>query len=158
MEGTSDVSNKEEFIAAHTNDAPLLPRTPPESPSSQAETTTNCEDPLFLGLRSDSAGSEENLSKLSNSSSEYIPDGVNSKSGQGRLRRVKRKHAYNTRPSEKLTAALFLTVRGVENVFIYVWIAKDLAWTQSWYYASWIFGVLALVISFAALLRLEHAS
>jgi len=145
MEDTSVVSNKEEVSAADLNEKPLLSRTPPESPCSQAESASNSEEPLFLWLRSDSAGSVENL-----------PVGGSSTSGQGRLRRIRRKHAYNTRPSEKLTAALFLTVRGVENVFIYVWIAKDLAWTQSWYYASWIFGVLALVISFAALLRLEH--
>ena len=43
---------------------------------------------------------------------------------------IRRRHAYNTRPSEGLSASLFLTVRGADNLFIYAWIFKDLAWTQ----------------------------
>lgn len=38
----------------------------------------------------------------------------------------------------------YLTVRGSENFHIYLWIAKDLAWTQDSYWPSMIFGSLAL--------------
>ena len=71
----------------------------------------------------------------------------------GRRSASSRRHAYNTRPSEKISASLFLTVRGAENIFIYVWTLKDLSWTQSWYFNCWVFGILALVISFLAGIR-----
>ncbi len=39
----------------------------------------------------------------------------------------------------------YFTVRGSENFHIYLWIAKDLAWTQDSYYPAMIFGSLALI-------------
>lgn len=39
---------------------------------------------------------------------------------------------------------MYFTVRGAENVHIYLWIMKDLAWTQKWYVVSWIFGISAI--------------
>ena len=39
---------------------------------------------------------------------------------------------------------VYFTVRGAENFHIYLWIAKDLCWTQSWYYPAYIFGSAAL--------------
>lgn len=39
---------------------------------------------------------------------------------------------------------VYFTVRGSENFHIYLWIAKDLAWTQSWYFPSLVFGIAAL--------------
>ena len=38
----------------------------------------------------------------------------------------------------------YTTVRGAENFHIYLWIAKDIAWTQDLYYPAMIFGSLAL--------------
>jgi hypothetical protein len=38
----------------------------------------------------------------------------------------------------------YLTVRGSENFHICLWIAKDLSWTQNWYWESMIFGSMAL--------------
>ena len=68
--------------------------------------------------------------------------------------RERRRHAYNSAPTEKLTVSeVFLSVRGVENLFIYAWIMKDLSWTQCWYYPSWVFGILALGLSLFALGR-----
>lgn len=39
---------------------------------------------------------------------------------------------------------LYFSVRGAENFHIYLWIIKDLAWTQKWYVVSWIFGLSAI--------------
>lgn len=39
---------------------------------------------------------------------------------------------------------VYFTVRGAENFHIYLWIAKDLSWTQSWYLPSLFFGITAL--------------
>lgn len=38
----------------------------------------------------------------------------------------------------------YFTVRGSENFHIYLWVAKDLAWTQDAYWPSMIFGSMAL--------------
>lgn len=38
----------------------------------------------------------------------------------------------------------YFMMRPIENVHIYLWILKDLAWTQDWYYPAMIFGILAL--------------
>lgn len=39
---------------------------------------------------------------------------------------------------------MYFSVRGAENFHIYLWIMKDLAWTQKWYIISWIFGISAI--------------
>ena len=39
---------------------------------------------------------------------------------------------------------MYFSVRGAENFHIYLWILKDLAWTQKWYGMSWTFGILAI--------------
>ena len=39
----------------------------------------------------------------------------------------------------------YYMLRPVENVHIYVWIIKDLSWSQDWYYPTLIFGALALL-------------
>ena len=57
------------------------------------------------------------------------------------------RHSYNTNPDSALSSQSFFSVRGLDNVFIYFWIAKDLSWTQSWYYPSWVFGICALAVS-----------
>lgn len=41
-------------------------------------------------------------------------------------------------------SSLLFTNRGAENVHVYLWILKDLSWTQGFYYPSIIFGALAL--------------
>lgn len=38
----------------------------------------------------------------------------------------------------------YFTVRGSENFHIYLWVAKDLAWTQDSFWPSLLFGVAAL--------------
>eukprot|EP01039_Chlorochromonas_danica_P007052 gene7052-7798_t len=40
---------------------------------------------------------------------------------------------------------IYFTVRGSENFHIYLWIAKDLAWSERWYYAALTAGIAALV-------------
>jgi hypothetical protein len=39
----------------------------------------------------------------------------------------------------------YYMMRPIENIHIYLWILKDLAWSQDWYYPALIFGTLALV-------------
>eukprot|EP01032_Pedospumella_encystans_P019356 gene19356-22006_t len=39
---------------------------------------------------------------------------------------------------------MYFSIRGAENFHIYLWILKDLAWTQKWYGMSWTFGILAI--------------
>lgn len=39
---------------------------------------------------------------------------------------------------------MYFSVRGAENFHIYLWILKDLAWTQKWYGMSWTFGICAI--------------
>lgn len=39
----------------------------------------------------------------------------------------------------------YYTIRGCENFHIYLWIAKDLAWTQNWYWPAMLFGSAALL-------------
>lgn len=46
--------------------------------------------------------------------------------------------------SGALDLEYFITTRGAENVHIYLWIAKDLSWTQDWEVTSMLFGVAAL--------------
>ena len=38
----------------------------------------------------------------------------------------------------------YYMMRPVENIHIWIWILKDLAWAQDWYYPALIFGILAL--------------
>lgn len=49
---------------------------------------------------------------------------------------------------------VYFTVRGAENFHIYLWIAKDLCWTQSWYYPAYFFGSSAMAW---CLILLYHA-
>jgi hypothetical protein len=39
---------------------------------------------------------------------------------------------------------VYFTVRGAENFHIYLWILKDLAWSQSWTEMAWLFGLSAI--------------
>lgn len=57
-------------------------------------------------------------------------------------------------PKRKWSLSWYLSPRGGENLHIYIWILKDLAWAQSWYVAGLLFGALAMVWS---LYLLEHA-
>ena len=61
--------------------------------------------------------------------------------------------AYRTLPDEAWSPDIYLSVRGSENFLIYIWIAKDLSWTQNWYYSTHIFGVSALFCSFLTICR-----
>lgn len=40
---------------------------------------------------------------------------------------------------------VYFTVRGSENFHIYLWIAKDLSWTQGWVIPALVFGIAALL-------------
>ena len=55
-------------------------------------------------------------------------------------------------PTIPLSISYVLSIRGSENMHLYLWILKDLAWTQEWYYPSWIFGSLAVLWSLWLLL------
>lgn len=50
-------------------------------------------------------------------------------------------------PKRDWSLSWYLSLRGGENFHIYIWILKDLAWAQSWYWAGHIFGGLAIVWS-----------
>ena len=47
-------------------------------------------------------------------------------------------------PQFQLSLKFFFSVRGAENFHLYLWLIKDLAWAQSWYYSGHIFGFLAI--------------
>ncbi len=51
----------------------------------------------------------------------------------------------------------YYTVRGTENFHIYLWIAKDLAWSENWYWPAMIFGSGALAWCFVLLSHAIHA-
>ena len=42
----------------------------------------------------------------------------------------------------------FLSVKTVENIHSYLWVLKDLSWTQNWYWPGLIFGSIAMLLSF----------
>lgn len=46
--------------------------------------------------------------------------------------------------TRRWTPKVLFSMRGSENFHIYLWIAKDICWTQKNYYGSIIFGSLAL--------------
>ena len=50
-------------------------------------------------------------------------------------------------PEHALSLKFFLSIRGSENFHLYLWLIKDLAWAQSWYYCGHIFGSLAVIWS-----------
>lgn len=41
----------------------------------------------------------------------------------------------------------FLSVKTAENVHTYLWVLKDLSWTQNWYWSGLIVGALAMALS-----------
>lgn len=43
----------------------------------------------------------------------------------------------------------FLSVKTAENIHTYLWITKDLSWTQNWYWPGLVFGSIAMFLSFA---------
>lgn len=61
--------------------------------------------------------------------------------------------AYRTLPDEAWSPDIYFSVRGSENLLIYIWIAKDLSWTQNWYYPALLFGGIALFASFLMICR-----
>eukprot|EP01038_Epipyxis_sp_PR26KG_P014646 gene14646-19677_t len=46
-------------------------------------------------------------------------------------------------PNKRWDICFYYTIRGAENFHIYLWILKDLSWTQDWYCSGYIFGILA---------------
>jgi hypothetical protein len=55
------------------------------------------------------------------------------------------------------TIDYYHTVRGAENFHIYLWIGKDLAWAQDWYWPAMIFGCAALLWCFVLLYHAVHS-
>jgi len=62
-------------------------------------------------------------------------------------------NAYTSMPDEPWSPSVYLTVRGMENILILVWVAKDLSWTTATWPSAWLFGISALSISFWFILR-----
>lgn len=54
-------------------------------------------------------------------------------------------HGKNFYISIPWSPQIYLTVRGAENFHIYLWVMKDLSWSQGWFYSCYIFGVSALI-------------
>lgn len=48
---------------------------------------------------------------------------------------------------------LIFGFRGTENFLVYLWIFKDLAWTQTWYYTAFTFGFLSILAQLILVLR-----
>lgn len=48
-------------------------------------------------------------------------------------------------PDRPLSVSWFFSIRGSENFHLYLWLVKDLAWAQSWYYCGNIVGSLAVI-------------
>ncbi len=61
------------------------------------------------------------------------------------------KNFYISRP---WSLDYYYSVRGSENVHIYLWVAKDLSWSQGWEIPGMFFGCLAIVW---CLVLLQHA-
>lgn len=57
-------------------------------------------------------------------------------------------NAYATYPDEKWSIKSYFSIKGLENLLIYVWIAKDISWTTSTWIPAWLFGTLAVFLSF----------
>jgi hypothetical protein len=62
-------------------------------------------------------------------------------------------NAYITLPDEKWTLEMYSTIRGLESLLLYLWIAKDIAWTTSNWVCAWLFGMLSVVFAFLFLVR-----
>ena len=90
------------------------------------------------------------LSPMHDLESGSFPTGSSSSSG-GNASTVPA--AYRTLPDEAWSPDVYFSVRGSENLLIYIWIAKDLSWTQNWYYPAFIFGGIALFASFLMICR-----
>ena len=39
----------------------------------------------------------------------------------------------------------FFSIRGSENLHVYIWLMKDMAWAQSWHDAGYFFGCVAVI-------------
>lgn len=53
--------------------------------------------------------------------------------------------------SQPWDLSYYWTIRGSENLHIYLWIAKDLAWSESWYWPAMLFGSAAVLWCFVLL-------
>ena len=62
-------------------------------------------------------------------------------------------NAYATLPDRKWTLEMYFTIHGLENLLLYVWIAKDLSWTTSSWVGAWFWGILAIVLSLLFVVR-----
>lgn len=51
----------------------------------------------------------------------------------------------------------YYSVRGSENVHIYLWVAKDLSWSQGWEVSGMFFGILAILWCFVLLYHAIHS-
>lgn len=56
-------------------------------------------------------------------------------------------------PKEPFGVRFFYTIRGSEYLHLYLWVIKDLSWTQDWLYSGYIFGILAIIWSFFLIIR-----
>jgi hypothetical protein len=57
------------------------------------------------------------------------------------------------RPKRVVRNMLIFGLRGAENFLVYLWIIKDLAWTQTWFNTSIAFGFLSVFVQFILLLQ-----
>ena len=72
-------------------------------------------------------------------------DVPSSKNGPPLRRESDKGIAWLHSPTFSLSINYFFSVRGGESIHLYLWIMKDLSWTQEWFYQAWVFGTLALV-------------
>lgn len=57
-------------------------------------------------------------------------------------------NAYTTLPGEKWTCATYWeTIPGMDNMLLYLWIAKDISWTTSTWVPAWLFGMMSVFFS-----------
>ena len=48
---------------------------------------------------------------------------------------------------------MYNSIRGLENLLLYLWIAKDLSWTTSTWVPAWLFGLLSVIFAFLFIVR-----
>lgn len=60
------------------------------------------------------------------------------------------------RPRRVVRNLLIFGFRGTENFLVYLWIIKDLAWTQTWYYTAFTFGFLSILAQLILVFRSIH--
>lgn len=90
-------------------------------------------------------GSSSDLDKRRISDVNLVADSlIPTTDGAKRLQQDAKINHYYMYISSPWSPQIYFTVRGADNFHIYLWIAKDLAWTQNAYVPGMLFGISAI--------------